>query len=283
MSCSRTLMGANANESCSHLDEHLSVFDDRGIGLDRNHARRPDDRTGLDIELPAVKIAFDDIAFDEAFRQRARAVRAVIVGHKELAVEVEDGERQIVLLDLEHCPNVHIRSVAEFDLGRHRLSLIELAAPSDHAGAGCNPSRCFGFDSRSTASIMALASATPLPAISWALPCATDENRIELPIVSAATAFCASSLAAICPWSCSMTMKASTPRMRNMVSAPNGPVTAMPWATAASIAGLITSISSRPNNPPSPACGLRPPTAILGAAVPMRLSARSVAAMTRAI
>src|SRR6516165_3072521 len=68
-----------------------------------------------------------------------------------------------------------------------------------------------------------------------------------------------------------------------MVSAPNGPVTAMPWATAASIAGLMTSISSRPNKPPSPACGLRPPTAIFGADVPMRLSARSVAAMTRAI
>src|SRR5262249_31071627 len=33
-----------------------------------------------------------------------------------------------------------------------------------------------------------------------------------------------------------MTMKASTPRLCNMVSAPNGPVTAMPWATAASIA-----------------------------------------------
>jgi hypothetical protein len=33
-------------------------------------------RTGLDIELPAVKIALDNVAFDEAFRQRARAVRA---------------------------------------------------------------------------------------------------------------------------------------------------------------------------------------------------------------
>src|SRR5262249_32845459 len=202
----------------------------------------------------------------------ARAMRAVIVGHEELAFEVEDGERQIVLLDLQHSSSFYVRSVAEFDLGRHRLSLdlgrhrlslIELVAPSDHAGAGCNPRRSFTFDSRSTASIMAVASATPLPAISCALPCATEENRIGLPIVSAATAFCASSFAAMCPWSCSMTMKASTPRMRNMVSAPNGPVTAMPWATAASIAGLMTSISSRPNRPPSPACGLRPPTAIL--------------------
>jgi hypothetical protein len=51
---------------------------------------------------------------------------------------------------------------------------------------------------RSTASIMVAASATPLPAISCALPCATEENRIGLPIVSAATALCASSFAAMC-------------------------------------------------------------------------------------
>src|SRR5262249_30056626 len=83
-----------------------------------------------DVEPPAVKIAFDDVAFDEAFRQRARAVRAVIVGHEELAVEIEDGERQIVLLDLEHGSNVHVGSVAEFDLGRHPLSLT--AFGKDH-------------------------------------------------------------------------------------------------------------------------------------------------------
>src|SRR6516164_272044 len=182
----------------SHLDEDLSAFDDRGISLDRNHARRPDHGAGADVELPAVKIAFDDITFDEAFRQRARAVRAVIVGQEELTVEVEDGERQIILLDLEHGANVHVRSVAQLDLGRHRLSLIELAEPCVHAGAGCNP-RCFASDSRSTAPIRAFGSAAPLPAISWALPCATEENRIGLPIVSAATALRANSFAAMCP------------------------------------------------------------------------------------
>ena len=102
----------NATVWRSHLDEDLSAFDDRGIGLDRNHTRRPDDRAGPDIELPTVKIALDDVAFDEAFLQRARAVRAVIVGHEELAFEVEDGERQIILLDLEHGSNVHVGSVA---------------------------------------------------------------------------------------------------------------------------------------------------------------------------
>ena len=35
-------------------------------------------------------------------------MRAVIVGHEELAVEVEDGERQIVPLDLEHGSNVYV-------------------------------------------------------------------------------------------------------------------------------------------------------------------------------
>ncbi len=41
------------------------------------------------------------------------------------------------------------------------------------------------------------------------------------------------------------------------------------------------SISSRPNRPPSPACGFRPLTAILGAAMPIRRSVRAVSAMTR--
>ena len=56
-----------------------------------------------------------------------------------------------------------------------------------------------------------LGMATPLPAMSCALPCATEENRIGLPMVSAAVAFGARSFAAMWPWSCSMTMKASTP------------------------------------------------------------------------
>ena len=34
----------------------------------------------------------------------------------------------------------------------------------------------------------------PLPAMSWPVPCATEANRIGVPMVSAAAAFCASSL-----------------------------------------------------------------------------------------
>ena len=52
-------------------------------------------------------------------------------------------------------------------------------------------------------------------------------------------------------------------------------------ATAASIAGLMISISSRPNKPPSPAWGFKPLTAILGAAMPIRCSVRAVSLMTR--
>src|SRR5262249_58759896 len=113
---------SHLQKRCSHFDEDLSAFDHRRISLDRNHAWWADDRAGADIELPAVKIALDHVAFDEALRQRTWAVRAVIVGHAELAFEVEDGERQIILLDLEHGSNVHLGSVAQFDLGRHRLS-----------------------------------------------------------------------------------------------------------------------------------------------------------------
>ena len=51
----------------------------------------------------------------------------------------------------------------------------------------------------------------------------------------------------------------------------------MPSAATASIAGLMISISSRPNSPPSPACGLSPLTAIFGDATPSRLSAASAA------
>src|SRR6266403_4177989 len=94
------------NSIGSHLDEDLAVFDHSGIGPDRDHARRPHHRSGLDVELSAVKVAFDDVAFDEALRQRSGPVRAVIVGDEELAVNVEDGERQIVPLDLQHGPKL---------------------------------------------------------------------------------------------------------------------------------------------------------------------------------
>src|SRR5262249_61262707 len=96
----------------STSDEHLPASNGGGIIFHRNHERRHTNGAVFDINLPAVKITLDNVTFDEAFRQRARAVRAVIVGHEKLAVEVEDGERQIVPLDLEHGSNVHVGSVA---------------------------------------------------------------------------------------------------------------------------------------------------------------------------
>jgi hypothetical protein len=70
------------------------------------------------------------------------------------------------------------------------------------------------------------------------------------------------------------TASQSPRRARNqIVSAGNGPSTTWPRAAAASTAGAITSISSRPNTPPSPACGLRPATAIRGRSTPARRTA----------
>ena len=57
-------------------------------------------------------------------------------------------------------------------------------------------------------------------------------------------------------------------RAWNMVSAGWGPVTRQPSAASAAIAGAMTSISSRPRLPPSPAWGLRPETASRGSAMP---------------
>ena len=74
------------------------------IGFDRNHARRGDDLSGPDIELSVVKIALDDVAFDIAFRQRAWPVGAGVVGHKELAVDVEHREDQVVFLNFKVPP-----------------------------------------------------------------------------------------------------------------------------------------------------------------------------------
>ena len=44
------------------------------------------------------------------------------------------------------------------------------------------------FAIRVIAAIIAPGLATPLPAMSWALPCATDENRIGVPMVNAMVA-----------------------------------------------------------------------------------------------
>ena len=79
------------------------------------------------------------------------------------------------------------------------------------------------------------------------------------------------------PWSWYIAITASQcakPRARmNTVSGGKGPVASIPSARASATAGAIVSISSRPNAPPSPACGFRPATAMRGASMPARRSA----------
>ena len=56
--------------------------------------------------------------------------------------------------------------------------------------------------------------------------------------------------------------------MAKKPSAGKGPNVRMPSLHACRMAGMMHSISSRPSTPPSPACGLRPSTAILGRSTP---------------
>ena len=65
------------------------------------------------------------------------------------------------------------------------------------------------------------------------------------------------------------------------MSAECGPLTAMPSAASSSMAGAMTSASSLPIRPPSPACGLSPATAMRGAAMPK--SWASAAAVIRTV
>ena len=65
----------------------------------------------------------------------------------------------------------------------------------------------------------------------------------------------------------------------NTVSPGQGPDASIPSVRAVATAGAIISISSRPNMPSSPACGLRPATATRGAAIPKARPARAASRM----
>src|SRR5580692_11120804 len=121
----RLLSEAAATTGCSafaehdgeglHLDRHLPIHDRRRIGLDRHHTGRRDHLAGADIELAVVEIALDHVVLDIAFRQRAGAVGARIVGDVELAADIEYRERQILDLDLERGTGRHLVGAAELD------------------------------------------------------------------------------------------------------------------------------------------------------------------------
>jgi hypothetical protein len=59
-----------------------------------------------------MEIALDDVTFDVAFRQRTRPMGAGIVGHKELAVDVEHREDQVISLDSHGAANVYVGGIA---------------------------------------------------------------------------------------------------------------------------------------------------------------------------
>jgi len=99
----------------SHVDVHATVLDHRPVRFHRHHARRPDDLSGPDVELPLMEVALDDVALDEPLGQRARAVRSGIVGDAEVAVEVVHGENEAAGFDAAHFPRRHIVGSAQFD------------------------------------------------------------------------------------------------------------------------------------------------------------------------
>src|ERR1700738_2142866 len=105
--CARTPEDGN-----SYFNKNLSALDSRVVGFERNHAGRGDHLAGFDVELTVVEIALDNIVLDIAFRQGARAVRAGIIGHKELAFDVKDGECEIITLDPQRTANFDIGCVA---------------------------------------------------------------------------------------------------------------------------------------------------------------------------
>ncbi len=58
------------------------------------------DFTGPDIELPVVEIAFHNIAFDIAFRQRPGPVSAGVVHYVKFAIDIEYREHELAGFDL---------------------------------------------------------------------------------------------------------------------------------------------------------------------------------------
>src|SRR5690606_6621242 len=127
------------------------------------------------------------------------------------------------------------------------------------------------FAASSKAARVAPMFAMPFPAMSYAVPWAGVRTGMANPPSIVTPRSKPMSFIAICPWSWYMVRTASkAPALarRKTVSDGKGPSAAMPRALASSTAGAMTSISSRPKLPPSPACGLRPATAMRGLAKP---------------
>src|SRR5712671_2532656 len=100
----------------SQLDDDFSVPDKGSIGLHRNGAGRQHDLAGADVELSLVKIALDNIALDDAFRQRAGTMGAMIVGDVEFAADIENRKLEILYLDLDHAADSDVGGTAQLEL-----------------------------------------------------------------------------------------------------------------------------------------------------------------------
>ena len=129
--------------------------------------------------------------------------------------------------------------------------------------------------------------ALPCPAMSNAVPWSGLVRTIGSPTVTFTALSHPRSFTGIRPWSWYMaTTRSQSPAAAamNTVSAGNGPCASIPVRRAASIAGPMMRCSSSPNMPFSPACGLRPQTAMRGLAIPNCLQnwwPRSIGSCTR--
>ena len=125
-----------------------------------------------------------------------------------------------------------------------------------------------------TAAAKLAGSARPVPAMSNAVPWSGLVRTNGRPSVTLTPCSTPRYFTGIRPWSWVIaTTTSNSPgwpaalRARmNTVSGANGPLASMPSARAACTAGAMTRSSSSPNRPPSPACGLRPATAMRGRA-----------------
>src|SRR5262245_32692439 len=133
--------------------------------------------------------------------------------------------------------------------------------------------------------------AIPRPVMSYAVPCAGVQIGKRKPPRNVTPRSKPISFIAIWSWSWYIVSTASNAPFlarRKTVSAGNGPSTQMPSRLPASTTGAITSISSRPKLPPSPACGLSPATAMRGRAKPalrmqasVKLNARKIRSLVK--
>jgi hypothetical protein len=70
------------------------------------------------VEAALVEIALDDLAVDLAFGERAGPMRARVVGDIETPGQVEDGQHEVVVLDLQRTPLRHLVGIAKSNQGR---------------------------------------------------------------------------------------------------------------------------------------------------------------------